>query len=184
MANFEISEFNISHLDSWIHDAYAALYCQIWKEPPWLEDFWTPRGVKGDIANHLRLPGVAALLVFAQNGKPQPELAGFTLGYTVSQEDMRLIASSRQLDFIFTDDRRVFYVDELGVDSRFRGKNLGKLLSRILIARAKTLGHQQAILRTDMRAVPARSLYANLGFRELDVRDGAETDRSYWLLAL
>ena len=30
-------------------ESWAKLYCEIWKEPPWNEDFWVPEKVAEDL---------------------------------------------------------------------------------------------------------------------------------------
>jgi hypothetical protein len=38
----------------------AKLYCQIWQEPPWNEDFWTVDGVIKDLDDQIQRPGAKA----------------------------------------------------------------------------------------------------------------------------
>lgn len=179
----EILKFDNRDLNKLMYKSYAELYCKIWREDPWLEFFWTVDGVKDDLKKHLKLPGAQIFLALLTNNKDR-KVVGFTLGQTVGLNDMRKISSSKKLDYLFVDSQTAFYINELGIDPDFRGYGLGRALSERLIKQAKRLGHSQIILRTDLRSIPARTLYARLGFKELPIIDGVETKRSYWLLSV
>ena len=97
---------------------------------------------------------------------------------------MRLISGTTQLDHFFKKDRRVFYIDELGVKANMRIKNVGTELSRKLIKWAMGRGFATILLRTDIRAISARILYSKLGFNELDIFDAKECQRNYWALKI
>lgn len=176
----------------------ARLYCQIWKEPPWNESFWEEAGVLADMQRELEKPcaeGFIAVYLRAlyryeyENCRTVSDetlmmVAGFTWGYPVSQEELREIAGNNALDPLFCEHSRVFYVDELGVNSEHRGRGIGKRLSHLLLKAAKTHGIKLAVLRTDDQAVAARRLYSSLGFSELTARDERYPERTYWVLAL
>lgn len=181
---------------------WAALYCRIWREPPWNEDHWTSEGVSDDIRREMANSCAEAFLAFARQfpsgyeimdrcgaratGYREEDLmgvVGFTWGYRVCKEDLRDITGSDELASLFTGDGGdIFYIDELGVASQYRKRGFGRRLSEQLIAVAKDHGCSRITLRTDVEADPARALYASLGFKELDVRDAEHADRSYWLL--
>lgn len=159
----------------------AELYCRIWKEPPWCEYFWTPDSVQEMMCQELCRPDALCVLAV----KPEPlGIVGFTWGYNVDQEILATTAGSNQLDFVFEEARRVYYIDELGVDPGKRHKGVGRQLTTLLLDHARGQGHRRIVLRTDLRAVPARTLYSHLGFTELDVRDAQHENRTYWLLNL
>lgn len=151
----------------------AELYCQIWKESPWYEDFWKPEEVMADIKKEL-LKGASKGFIATKDG----EVVGFTWGYEVTKEDLREISKSNLLDYLFDVEGTYFYVDELGVDIAFRGRGLGELLSRSLI---KDLQLTCLLTRTDIKAQKARALYENLGFSDLRVKDTEHPNRTYWL---
>ena len=158
----------------------AELYCQIWKEPPWNEDFWTVEGVIEDIKKQMERPHAVGF--WALHGE---EVVGFTWGYEVSKEDLRKISGVETLDVLFEKGDRVFYIDELGVAPLFRKRGVGEQLSKALIAVAQGLcGIQRFTLRTDIKAIAARKLYIKLGFKELSVRDAEHPERTYWVLEL
>lgn len=157
----------------------AELYCAIWREPPWNEDFWKPEAVMRDLAKELAEPFAQIVLASAQE-----EIIGFTWGYQVSKEKMAEISGNNQMDFLFTKNARIFYIDELGVSSRYRQMGIGKDLSQKLLCLARESNANLVLLRTDILAVSARILYEKLGFQELPVRDKKYPDRSYWMLAI
>jgi len=157
----------------------AELYCAIWKEPPWNEEFWTVRGVSDDFLVQIRRPCAKVCLAFAGLER----VVGFAWGYEVSRNNLREIAGTDALDFLFMDRERVFYVDEVGVAPGFREQKIGEQLSKSLIAAAyEDHGITRITLRTDVGAQAARSLFAKIGFKELEVRDKEHPDRTYWLL--
>jgi len=176
----KIIDFQDAKNESSLLKSCAELYCQIWREPPWNENFWTVSGVLSDIEQQLSKACSEGFL--AVNGSN--EAIGFTWGYPVSKNNMRKISKSSDLDFVFEKRKKVFYVDELGVGSNFRIRGVGKSISETLITAAKRHGVKCFILRTDEKALAARVLYQKLGFRELDARDGEFTKRTYWLLEI
>lgn len=159
----------------------AELYCQIWKEPPWNEDFWKAEDVRRDILRDSQKPAGECFIATFQNGNGH-EVAGFTWGYMSSREHLTEISGSNFFMNSPLLDGNVFYVDELGVNSDFRGHGIGKHLSDQLILNAKANGADSLVLRTDEKALAARALYALLGFNEIPVRDANFPGRTYWFL--
>jgi len=171
---------SISKLSDGQLEKCADLYCQIWKEPPWNEDFWTVWGTLESIREDMSKNIARGFVVLSATG----EVIGFTWGYGVSIGDMREISGNNGLDHVFRQYKKIFYIAELGVSSYYRGYGLGKRLTKRLIASAKFYGVQAILLRTDIRAIPARRLYDLLGFIEMSVTDGQHETRTYWLLIL
>lgn len=158
----------------------AELYCQIWKEPPWNEDFWTVEGVIEDIKKQMKRPNAIGFL--SLHGE---EVVGFTWGYEVSKDNLREISGVEVLDVLFEKGNRVFYIDELGVASLFRKMGIGEQLSKSLIATVlNSCEIRRFTLRTDIKAIAARNLYIKLGFRDLSIRDAEHSTRTYWFLEL
>ncbi len=157
----------------------AELYCQIWQEPPWNENFWTREGVMCDIQGELIKENA-----FGYVAVNHSQVASFTWGYQVSKERMAEICGSNQLDMFFTNHSKVFYIDELGTDKALRKHRLGRELSWRLLSTIESEGFSLALLRTDIQAFAARALYSKLGFKELSVLDEKHQDRSYWVLDL
>lgn len=158
--------------------SWASLYCQIWQEPPWNEDFWRPEKVVEAFKQEMARPDALAFLAL----NDQSAVIGFTQGYSVSPTELREIAGNNLLDFLFEKNERVYYVDELGVDSSYRGNRLSVSLSRALIAEISDRGITQVVLRTDIQALAARHVYKELGFGELPVHDAQYPTRTYWSL--
>jgi len=160
--------------------SWAGLYCRIWQEPPWNENFWRPESVVEDFRREMARPDALAFLAL----NDRSAVIGFTQGYSVSQIELREIAGSSLLDFLFVENERIYYVDELGVDSSYRGNHLSLRLSRALIDEVRSRGIKQVILRTDIQALAARHVYRELGFKELSTHDIKYPTRTYWSLTL
>jgi ribosomal protein S18 acetylase RimI-like enzyme len=157
----------------------AKLYCEIWKEPPWNEDFWQPAEVMRDITQQLKKTKAVGFLGI-QNG----EVVGFTWAYAVTSTDMNNISGGRNLDYLFQTGNQVFYIDELAVSPRFRNQGKGESLSRALLFEIKKSGCNLITLRTDKKAKAARLLYQKLGFKDQMIEDKKYPDRTYWVLSL
>lgn len=169
----------------------ACLYCEIWKESPWNEHFWTPERVVQDVHQQLLEP--KAVLLYAVEYCPSEgccqqesyKIIGFTWGYEVDEEKLCEISGISGWKFLFGEDdnpkRKVFYVDELAVGKDWRGEGYGRELTQELIKQAAELGINCLILRTEKKAIAARTLYQRLGFRETDVVDTQYPDRTYWV---
>jgi len=152
----------------------AKLYCEIWREPPWDEDFWDPEGALKDMDREMKRPGAVGFLALINK-----KVVGFTWGYAVSQDELCEIGGNA-LSILF-DGSKVFYVDELGVQALYRRKGIGESLSLYLINEAKKKA-EIICLRTDQRAYDARSLYAKLGFKDTGIKDQTYDDRTYLVL--
>jgi ribosomal protein S18 acetylase RimI-like enzyme len=163
---------------------FAQLYCKVWKEPPWNEDFWTPDKAREDLNVQMAKNKAIGYLIVNDYIQSDVQVLGFSWGYTVTKSEMRDISGSEKLDFIFSAGRKVFYVDELGVASDSRQKGLGEWLTRELLARAKKNNSTTAILRTEEKAIAARNLYKKFGFRDLLIVDAKYPSRTYLVLSL
>ncbi|MEI6304796.1 MAG: GNAT family N-acetyltransferase [Candidatus Taylorbacteria bacterium] len=156
---------------------WAECYCEIWKEPPWNEDFWQPQEVIKDFKGLMLKPGSAAFLA-VQDGM----IAGFTLGYSVNREELRVVAGNSMMDPLFVEYPRVFYIGELGVALRYRGQKISPPLTAALLNVAREFGLRAVVLRTHVKAYAARCVYKKLAFTELSVNDAKYPERTYWLL--
>ncbi len=170
----EIASFGLQ--DVGLIGKTAELYCQIWKESPWNENFWKKNSVVEDILSQMHKR--SALFLAAVSGE---EVVGFTWGYEMEKEEMRSVSGSGILDCIFSKNPSCFYIDELATASGFRDKGIGKRLALFLLGEARAAGQKSFVLRTDVRAYAARKLYADAGFRDLGLRDVNYLDRTYWL---
>lgn len=170
----------LHHFDESLAKSCAELYCRIWKEPPWDEDFWRPEDVMINLRQDLAMPKASCW--FSTNDFN--ELLGFSWGYGITNEDLNRIVGDDRLEYLFERDSRLFYISELGVDADKRQKGVGKNLTQLLLHDASATGFRYAVLRTDLRAIPARTLYSHLGFQELPTLDSRHANRSYWLLQM
>lgn len=159
-------------LTSSLADSWAQLYCKIWQEAPWFENFWKPEEVIQDFRSEMSRQDAAGYI--AVDGD---EVVGFTHGYSVNKIELRAITGNDLLDPFVID--RVFYVDELGVDLKYRGVGISRELTTHLL---RAVNISTVLLRTDKNALAARALYQKLGFRELSIHDSKYPDRTYWLL--
>ena len=178
MKSISIVRVDIGNMQAGIVEQWTELYCEIWKEPPWNEDFWKPTEVWQEIYREItdNRHGEAFL---ALNGR---KVVGFTHGYSVSCQGMREVAGSDLLDGLFEHTERVYYIDELGVAKECRGRHISTDLTRSLIQAAQNHSLACVTLRTDTQAIAARHLYQKLGFTELAVCDAKYPDRTYWIL--
>jgi ribosomal protein S18 acetylase RimI-like enzyme len=166
-------------LETVIFEEAAELYCQVWKESPWNEDFWIASKVQEDMKKEFSKKSASAF--FALDEK-SGAVIGFSWGYEISKKEMRSISNGNILDDLFDDQEKCFYIDDLGVNSQYRAKGVGRKLSELLIGSAKRNGIGKIILRTDEKALSARNLYTKLGLRELSARDLKYPERTYWIL--
>jgi len=179
MNKVKIEKLNLSMGNKKFLKKCAELYCEIWNEPPWNENFWKIDGVIEDIKRQMERPSAAGFIAFTDD-----KVIGFTWGYEISKENLREISGVKSLDVLFRNGR-VFYIDELGVSSPFRKKKIGEQLSNSLIINARnSCGIQYFTLRTDIKAIAARNLYAKLGFVDLHIQDAKYSQRTYWFLKL
>lgn len=164
-----------------LREGCALLYCEIFREPPWCEEFWTTHQVLSDLSAQAAKSGFLGLTIITDDN----ELIGFTWGYVVDRSDARQISGHNGLDYLFeSDGRPVFYIDELGVKQTHRGKGLGKQLTRRLVEAARENGIGSIILRTSKKAEMAKAVYLHTGFVDLQIQDSSHEDRTYWLLTL
>jgi ribosomal protein S18 acetylase RimI-like enzyme len=179
MKDFSIVRVSMLTISTEMLTSWADLYCEIWKEPPWNEDFWKVSDVIADFRKEMCNPHTEAFLALDGN-----RVVGFTHGYSVGSQEMREIAGSDLLDGLFKNIEHVYYVDELGVAKAYRGRHISIDLTYSLIRAAQAQGLTCITLRTDKLAGAARGLYEKLMFKELEVCDVAYPNRTYWKLEL
>lgn len=169
---------NVKRLNSFEHDlivSVARLYCEIWKEPPWNEDFWKVEEVTETIRGYIENCQAIVLAGFISS-----DIVGFTWGEEVDKKKMREINGGNLMDFIFKENP-VFYISELAVLKEKRNIGIGKVLTTRIIDEASRIKPYRFCLRTDVKADAARALYSSLGFRDLMVKDSVHTNRTYWI---
>lgn len=199
----EVRVVSLNRITMPILSDMAKLYCEIWKESPWNEDFWTPVDVMCDAIREIHRPNGRIFIAkyirpifnrerydFEIRNIEQPSegerthVAGFTWGYSIDKEDLRQISGGNLLDGIFNDRESVYYIDELGVDSKFRKSGIGRRLSTLLLEQSFLMGFRRILLRTNKEAEEAIRLYKSLGFKDLAIEDEKYPNRTYWLLEM
>jgi ribosomal protein S18 acetylase RimI-like enzyme len=165
----------------------ATLICDIFRGPPWNEDFGKPRIQFGLGIELMRRSALLYIARSLRSGK----IIGYILGAEALKQsedprDLTLgeIAGTPALDYLFEGGMRVFYVDGLAVAPGFRRCSIAERLSLALIKELRKQGFAYRIGRTDKTADAIRALYGKLGFQELPVSDALYPDRTYWLLRL
>jgi ribosomal protein S18 acetylase RimI-like enzyme len=153
------------------------LYCEVWKEPPWEEFFWTHEIVEKYIDDTRSKPNSIWLLI-----KTGEQLIGFALGYEVDQVMMQEISGHSGLDHLFDNKRRVFYDAEVAVLTKHRRNGLGSKLILEKVRFAKQVGCQTIVVRT--KAESAKIMLTKLGFHDTMISDGSDPERTYWQLEL
>lgn len=171
---FRIIELTPSDVEA---DDMFDLYCRIWREEPWNEDFWTPAKVRADLETALKQS--SAICLAALIGEA---VTGFCWGFDVEPGQLRYIAGHDYFDTLY--GRRIFYLAELGVERKCRGNRIGKKLTAAIINFAKNARREIIILRTDKNAQAAQALYKSFGFVPLMIPDARHQSRLYWALKL
>jgi len=154
----------------------AKLYGDVWREWPWLENQWDSSAVTQEIMTVAEKND--AICFFS---KLATEVVAFSWGYFVTKDQLRKISGSTNLDYIFESNEMVFYFSELGVEISHRCEGAGADLTEKLIESATRKGAKIFVLRTDIKALPARNLYSKFGFVELPINDQKYKFRTYWL---
>jgi ribosomal protein S18 acetylase RimI-like enzyme len=162
--------------DGEVAHAIATLYCEVWREPPWNEDFWTTEGVLKDIEREMQRSGARCFHATAKGS-----VVGFTWGYQVTGEDLAVISGNPNLLRCLPEGSSCFYIDELAVQKESRKHGVGRRLTEALMRAAFEVGVTVLLLRTDEKAFAARMFYRDLGFKELSVRDSKYPGRTYWM---
>ena len=156
----------------------AELYCEVWKEDPWNEYFWVVEDVYRTAVKEISEKN--GIGVFATD---DTNVIGFTWAYEISKKQGVGISGNTGLNILFRKGVPVYYVSELAVSAKHRRDGIGKRLSQALIQHIQAQYHSCVItLRTDIKAVPAKSLYKKLGFQEIQCTDANHQNRTYWAL--
>lgn len=150
-------------------------YCEVWKEPPWLED-WNRQEVFDFLNTIKERPG--NVMILAETGG---RVVGISAGWSMSFDRLSELAKAAQWSRDL-ESARIFYVAELCTDPMIRGHGIGTRISSIMLQTARNTGHDRFALRTHVEAFPAHHVYAKLGFSQTGFFDAELPDREYWLL--
>ena len=176
MQNMTISLFDRYSLESAPLEQIAKLYCSVWREPPWCENFWVEESVLNDIKTEMSKTNAILAVAFVGTS-----VAGFAWGYEVSPAELKNIVGSDSLEYLFQEGARVGYIAELAVGASWRSNGIGHRLNTCLVDALYACGVNRITLRTHVQAEAARRLYESLKFKELGVRDAKFPSRTYWL---
>ncbi len=182
----------------------AKCYCDIWKEPPWCEDFWKPEEVSCELITQMSKKGAIGIFVIEYQDKIRFEIyrgrynftykppglsvlvkkvIGFSWGYSISRNEIYNLSGKSENEWqeknIYFGDSSYFYIDELGVNKDFRRGGYGDAITQIMLRTAIKGNNNSVLLRTDVDAVPAVNLYQKCGFKLSGVRDKEHKNREY-----
>ncbi len=152
----------------------AELYCRIWKEEPWNEDWTVDRATK-KLLNILSHDDSLLILGISDN-----KVRGFVSGKSISLKNLDKRTKKSLKDVIDSND--IYSIAEIGVDSSCRGQGLGKKLLGGLIDQVITKNKDaKFVSHTDTKAESAKRLYENLGFRDTNILDSSLPTHTYWV---
>lgn len=165
-----------------IMEEVAELYCEVFKEPPWNEGLKS-KEVMETMREQFGRPGVIALAHLESD-----KVISFAWMYRIFKSDLDGgTRYSPELGFLFEDQKRVFYLQEIGVKKKKRQRGIGEKLIRELLARGKGNGNGASVvvLSTNSKARSIVLLISKIGFQSSEiVRPPKELERTYWILKL
>lgn len=159
----------------------AELYSEIFREKPWKENFQ---------------PKEVMILMGEQLDGPRPEIAlaavekrkviGFTWMYEIFKDDLQEgTRYSPDLGSLFERGKKVFYLQEVGVEKESRRRGIGEKLIQKLLKKGKKQGANFIVLSTNSKAESAKVLFLKVGFEDSGiVRPPENLGRTYWILKL
>ncbi len=151
----------------------AKLYCEIWQEEPWNEE-WTIERASDKLTKILSREG--SLLIFAMIND---EVCGFVGGKPTTTEELDERTKKSLADTL--NPNEIFSIAEIGVGNTQRGQGLGKKLLGGMIERVSPDNDVRVVLHTDIKAESAKRLYASLGFRDTAITDSKVPTHTYWI---
>ncbi len=148
-------------------------YCNVWREAPWLEDWWTEDMVKSIYYDALSQPhAVFKIAVWRE------QVIGLSVGFLISTDDT--IKRCPGIEKMIRPDKPIFYIADLATDSNYRWHGIGRALTDELIKAIPNEDGCNVILRTHQDALVAQRLYEKAGFKNTLLSDRSHTDRQYW----
>ncbi|MEI8143613.1 MAG: GNAT family N-acetyltransferase [Candidatus Berkelbacteria bacterium] len=152
----------------------GTLYMGVWSAPPWCEQ-WSHFNACAEIT---ALAEKMEAMIFA--AVASEKVIGFCASYEMTAGEL---AKKTSLSLCLPAGR-ILYLAEMLVGAENRGQGVGVSLTLATITAAKTAGYGSVVLRTDIDAIPARKLYAKMGFCDTGISDVDHSTRTYWVLTL
>jgi len=166
-----LEELDLSKSDDL--EALARFYCEVWKEPPWLEFHWTYDAViKYILETSQKIASIWLLIKNQAN-----EIVAFALGYGIDFKDLEQIANRKDAAFYFG-EKPMFYDAEVAVMPTYRKQGLATVLIRARIDFARFHDLKVVIART--KAPNAIRAMTKIGFFPTTFTDGSDPERVYW----
>lgn len=141
------------------------VYQSAFAEPPWNET-WTAEQVVEDL--ELALSQKDPIVLVADEGD---RLLGFTWGYRLPLDKFPFLEGKTKLN--------CSYMDEIAVRGQCRKRGMGRMLGNAYLAEARIQRVDEVALRTDERNEASMTLFKNLGFNLLGIRDPQYFSRQY-----
>lgn len=167
-------------------EGIAVLYCRVFSEDPWREAN-KPAYVLKTMNEQFEKPNAIALAVIDIEKEDKPVAFGWA--YELFESDLGTEQRhSSNLRIFFEEEeqtKRIFYLQELGVDPTLWHKGIGENFLRNLLARIKVEGADLVILSTNCNAETMIALIKKIGFQNTGISRPPETlGRTYWKLVL
>ncbi|MCX6808286.1 MAG: GNAT family N-acetyltransferase, partial [Candidatus Berkelbacteria bacterium] len=86
----------------------AEFYCQVWREPPWSEDFWQPEKVAAEFVETMKVPGSGFRIAVQDES-----VIGLSIAYPISLSEIESRADG--LEELIPSDYLPIYIAELAV---------------------------------------------------------------------
>ena len=139
--------------------SFAGVYQTVFSDPPYLERFY-PSEAAAVLHQNLGVADNITLLAV----KGQTSVIGFGLATPIaSRPDI-----SRQLRGLIS-IKHSFYLAELGVLERFRGKGIGMQLIRTRLQLIDSSRFTHVVLRTSVAKDPSYRMFQGIGFEDMGV---------------
>ena len=158
----------------------AKLFIEIFQEEPWREKFKLTQVMK-IMKEQFNKSEDVALAVLKDS-----EVIGFAWMYEILENDLeKNTRYSPELNFLFKEQKRVFYFQEIGIKRELRRQGIGEKLIREVLRVGKEKGANIVVLSTNTRAESAVSMFCKIGFQNSGIiRPPRELGRTYWTLKL
>lgn len=163
-----------------IKEEVAAVFCEVFCEKPWSDDPEPGEAMK-DLNRQFKKPNALTLAA-----KRKGKVIGFAWMYELFKDDLgKEERHSLRLKQFFEGNKRIFYLQQLGVKKDFRRNGTGKHLVKKIIQKARARKGDTLILSTCIKAGAMISLLKKMGFQDTGImRPPQKLERTYWTFQL